>query len=195
MLVPSMHWHTLPVILEAGEVAWLQYLCTLDTVQSWFPLYVQVYVLRLSPFYTAMGACLFTWNEDGRVLTKGPFQFRVVNSPMTAPGAYSSFQVSQKTETIETPCWMLVHWFLSVAIVYSSTHQSGSHITVTECRASLLPWKPTPWDPTNCNREVIRLHSGITFVFGSIIGSWPDCTVAVLRMALDILLRTVKTCH
>jgi hypothetical protein len=61
---------------------------------------VQVYVLRLSPFYTAMGACLFTWNEDGRVLTKGPFQFRVVNSPMTAPDAYSSYQV-RRTSVVQ----------------------------------------------------------------------------------------------
>lgn len=52
----------------------------------------KIYVIRLSPFYTSVGACLFTWNKDARVLTKGPFEFRVVNSPKTAPDAYSSYQ-------------------------------------------------------------------------------------------------------
>ena len=51
-----------------------------------------MYVVRLNPFYTAVGACLFTWN-DGRVLTKGPFEFRVVDAPKMAPEAYSSYQV------------------------------------------------------------------------------------------------------
>ena len=57
-----------------------------------FPL-MQMYVIRLNPFHTNVGACLFTWNEHGRVLTKGPFDFRVVETPRTAPEAYSSYQV------------------------------------------------------------------------------------------------------
>lgn len=52
----------------------------------------KVYVIRLNPFYTNVGACLFTWTEDSGVLTKGPFTFRVVNTPKTAPDAYSSYQ-------------------------------------------------------------------------------------------------------
>ena len=53
---------------------------------------LQMYVTRLIPFYTSIGACLFTWN-DGRVLTRGPFEFRVVDAPKMAPEAYSSYQV------------------------------------------------------------------------------------------------------
>ena len=59
-----------------------------------------MYVIRLNPFYTAVKACLFTWN-DGRVLTKEPFEFRVVDSPKIAPEAYSSYQVC--------PCSMPTH--------------------------------------------------------------------------------------
>ena len=49
--------------------------------------------MRLNPFHTKVGACLFTWNEHARVLTKGPFEFRVVDTPKIAPDAYSSYQV------------------------------------------------------------------------------------------------------
>lgn len=52
-----------------------------------------MYVLRLNPFYTAVGACLFTWTEHARILTKGPFEFRTVDIPKTAPEAFSSYQV------------------------------------------------------------------------------------------------------
>ncbi|XP_064384704.1 uncharacterized protein LOC135333633 [Halichondria panicea] len=52
----------------------------------------KVLVIRLNPFYTAIGACLYTWNENGKVLTQGPFEFRIVDAPRTAPEAFSSFQ-------------------------------------------------------------------------------------------------------
>ena len=50
-------------------------------------------MVRLNPFYTAIGACLFTWTENGKVLTQGPFEFRIVEAPKVAPEAFSSFQV------------------------------------------------------------------------------------------------------
>ena len=56
---------------------------------------LQIYVVRLNPFYTSTGACLFTWNEHAKILTRGPFELRIVTASKTAPEAYSSLQVSE----------------------------------------------------------------------------------------------------
>ena len=52
----------------------------------------KVYIVRLNPFYTGVGACLFTWNENAKVLTRGPFEFRIIDEPKKAPECFSSFQ-------------------------------------------------------------------------------------------------------
>jgi len=52
----------------------------------------KVYIVRLNPFYTGMGACLFLWTENAKVLTQGPFDFRIVEEPKKAPECFSSLQ-------------------------------------------------------------------------------------------------------
>ena len=52
----------------------------------------QVYILRLSPFYTGTGACLFTWAEHGKLLTKPPVNFKIIDSAHKAPEIYSGLQ-------------------------------------------------------------------------------------------------------
>ena len=66
-----------------------------STLRSQYLLFppLQIYVVRLNPFYTGTGACLFTWAEHAKVLTRGPFEFRIVTASKTAPEAYSSLQV------------------------------------------------------------------------------------------------------
>jgi len=58
---------------------------------------LKVYIVRLNPFHTNVGACLFTWNENAKVLTRGPFEFRVVEEPKKAPECFSSFQSDWQT--------------------------------------------------------------------------------------------------
>lgn len=56
------------------------------------PCISKVYIVRLNPFHTGVGACLFTWNENAKVLTRGPFEFRIIDEPKKAPECFSSFQ-------------------------------------------------------------------------------------------------------
>ena len=57
----------------------------------------KVYIVRLNPFHTGVGACLFTWNENAKVLTRGPFEFRIIDEPKKAPECFSSFQSDWQT--------------------------------------------------------------------------------------------------
>ena len=70
---------------------------TIHIISTFIPviLSLQIYVVRLNPFYTGTGACLFTWNEHAKILTRGPFELRIVTASKTAPEAYSSLQVSE----------------------------------------------------------------------------------------------------
>jgi hypothetical protein len=52
----------------------------------------KVHILRLSPFYTGIGACLFTWAEHAKTLTQGPLEFKIIESPRKAPDLYSGLQ-------------------------------------------------------------------------------------------------------
>ncbi|CAI8050300.1 Cell division cycle protein 123 [Geodia barretti] len=52
----------------------------------------KVYVIRLSPFYTGTGACLYTWAEDGKLLTNPPLDFKIIEAARKAPDLYSGLQ-------------------------------------------------------------------------------------------------------
>ncbi len=55
---------------------------------------IQIYIIRMNPFVTSVGACLFTWTDNSKELTKGPIQLRVVDTPRMSPDAFSSYQAS-----------------------------------------------------------------------------------------------------
>lgn len=73
-------------------------------------------MIRLSPFYTSVGACLYTWNEDGRTLTKGPFDFRIVGSPKLAPDAFSSYQVNRVIMSLFIRVWEEDHTLIIILV-------------------------------------------------------------------------------
>jgi hypothetical protein len=52
----------------------------------------KVYVIRLSPFYTGTGACLYTWAEHGKLLTSPPLDFKIIETARKAPDLYSGLQ-------------------------------------------------------------------------------------------------------
>jgi hypothetical protein len=47
----------------------------------------RVLIIELNPFFSDTGACLFSWKSanDRHIIQNGPFELRVVKSPLSSP--------------------------------------------------------------------------------------------------------------